>query len=152
MLPCVHLVHHLSYSSHGAPAKTRVPVLTCVAMFNHGHITMYSTDLSQIHGLFYTKYKIKVILHQSSWTVAYLLKTFFSSLERAVLAVCFRSVRLGCFLFLPFPFPAFLPFPNVLEEPRSSPVAASISLMSSGSRQSKQKRVVTTGVTRTIFL
>lgn len=61
----------------------------------------------------------------------YLLKTFFSSLERDVLALCFRSLRLGYFFF-PFPFP----FLATRSEPRSSPVAASMSLMSSASRQS----------------
>lgn len=68
--------------------------------------------------------------------VSYLLKTFFSSREREVLACCFRSVRFGYFCFFPF---FFCPFPLLLEEPRSSPVAASTSLMNSGSLHSVQK-------------
>lgn len=63
--------------------------------------------------------------------VTYLLKTFFSNLERDVLALCFRSLRLGYFFFFPFPF---LP---TLSEPRFSPVAASMSRISSTSRQSE---------------
>lgn len=70
------------------------------------------------------------------WT--HLLKTFLSSLERAVLELCFRSVRLGYFL-LPLSLEPFLPFPKVLEDPRSSPVAASMSRIRSGSRQSVAK-------------
>lgn len=66
--------------------------------------------------------------------VTYLLKTFFSSLEREVLALCFRSLRLGYFFFFPLPF---LP---TLSEPRSSPVAASMSRISSASRQSTTGR------------
>lgn len=68
--------------------------------------------------------------------VTYLLNTFFSSLERAVLAVCFTSLRLGNFFFFPFPFPFFC----TLSEPRSSPVAASMSRISSASRQSTTQR------------
>lgn len=67
---------------------------------------------------------------QPDFPTTYLLKTFFSSLERDVLALCFRSLRLGYFFFFPFPF-----WPT-RSEPRFSPVAASMSLISSVSRQS----------------
>lgn len=77
------------------------------------------------------------IIHKEWWViwcadrVTYLLKTFLCSLERAVLAFCFRSLRLGCFFFF-----FLLPFLVNLSEPRSSPVAASMSRISSASRQS----------------
>lgn len=63
----------------------------------------------------------------------YLLKIFFSSLERDVLELCFRSLRFGYFFFFP------LPFLDTRSEPRFSPVAASMSRISSASRQSVEK-------------
>lgn len=63
-----------------------------------------------------------------------MLKIFFSSLMRDVLELCFRSVRFGYFFFFPF-----LPFLAALSEPRSSPVASSMSRISSGSRHSAEK-------------
>ena len=61
---------------------------------------------------------------------AALAKTFFSRRARAVLVRSRRSVRLGCFFFFP------LPFLLDLDEPRSTPVAASTSFRNSGSCQS----------------
>lgn len=52
---------------------------------------------------------------------------------RDVLELCFRSVRFGYFFFFPLPFLADL------SEPRSSPVASSMSRISSGSRHSAEK-------------
>lgn len=69
---------------------------------------------------------------------SYLLKTLFPSRERDVFASCFMSVRLGYFFFVfLFFFPPF-PFVSKWEEPRSTPVAASTSLMKSGSRHSDE--------------
>lgn len=64
---------------------------------------------------------------------SYLAKTFLAMRVRAVSACCFRSVRPGYFLFLPLPL---LP---ALDEPRSTPVAASTSLINSGSCQSANR-------------
>lgn len=64
---------------------------------------------------------------------SYLAKTFLAMRVRAVSACCFRSVRPGCLLFLPLPL---LP---ALDEPRSTPVATSTSLINSGSCQSANR-------------
>lgn len=58
---------------------------------------------------------------------SYLAKTFLAMRVRAVSARCFRSVRPGCRLLLP------RPLPRARDEPRSTPVAASTSLINSGS-------------------
>lgn len=63
----------------------------------------------------------------------YLAKTFLAMRARAVSACRLRSVRPGCFRRLP------LPFPPGLDEPRSTPVAASTSLRNSGSCQSADR-------------
>lgn len=61
---------------------------------------------------------------------SYLAKTFLARRVREVSARCFRSVRPGCRLLWPRPL---LP---ALDEPRSTPVAISTSLINSGSCQS----------------
>lgn len=64
---------------------------------------------------------------------SYLANTFLAIRARAVLARRFRSVRPGCFLLLPL---LLLLDPD---EPRSTPVAASTSLINSGSCQSAKR-------------
>lgn len=60
-------------------------------------------------------------------------KTFLARRERAVSACRFRLVRPGCLRLVP------LPLPPALDEPRSTPTAASTSLINSGSRQSAER-------------
>lgn len=67
------------------------------------------------------------------WGGSHLAKTFLAMRVRAVSVCRFRSVRPGCCLRLPRPL---LP---ALDEPRSTPVAASTSLMNSGSCQSANR-------------
>lgn len=64
---------------------------------------------------------------------SYLAKTFLAMRARAVSACRLRSVRPECFLLPP------LPLPPHLDEPRSTPVAASTSLMNSGSCQAANR-------------
>lgn len=120
--------HDIVMGSYRKPQTVHLNLYVTVCM-----LCASQTAQQTIHGLS-TAETFSIRKYSSSKKVTYLLKTFFSSLERAVFALCFRSLRLGYFFFFPFPF---LP---TLSEPRFSPVVASMSRISSASRQSTTER------------
>lgn len=126
-----HVAHNLLYHW----TNTTQIVKSYIYISGHNHVTnFYSAILWKVQTSELLSFQ--KLLFSEQQEVTYLLKTFFSSLERDVLALCFRSLRLGYFFFFPFPF---LP---TLSEPRSSPVAASMSRISSASRQSTRNSEV----------